>query len=372
MVAVRIPNPWDEVRFLADLPATASTQRRLRPSGGATRFARLRETTGAIRLLSRRYGSKVEHRSASPTARVRFPLPALVLLCGALLRERHDLQNRGARFDSAARLEIASARGRDQRLLNAGTRDRHAPEARALRPISSHSSSGPGRWILNPATRVRFPHATLGDSHISTHGGQQVYEASSGGSTPPGDASALRRRTIAALRKLRTGFDSRRRGSCADDPWRDARFISAAAEVRVLSSALERRPTGRTVAFDAIHLGSNPSAPTGSFGCRPTARTRASDARDGGSNPSARTNVLSRPRRQGSGWATCFGNTRWRVRSPRLRPIARSTGGETAGDVGGLAQGSIPWPPTRCDHGARRSGFDLARLISVPAEFDSR
>ena len=112
--------------------------------------------------------------------------------------------------------------------------------------------------------------------HISTHGGQQVYEASSGGSTPPGDTkSPLRRRTIAALRRLRTGFDdaaeypegcSRRRGrwdgatvahefhtlgisrfnsdpSNADDPWRDARFISAATEVRVLSSALERRLT---------------------------------------------------------------------------------------------------------------------------------
>src|SRR5262249_24798245 len=153
-----------------------------------------------------------------------------------------------------------------QRLLNAGMRDRHAPEAPHLHP----------RW----AAGLR--------SQLGRFDSSWRYEA-------------LRRRTIAALRRLRTGFDSRRRDrwdgatvahefhtlgisrfnsdpSNADDPRRDARFISAAAEVRVLSSALERRPTARTVAFDAIHLGSNPSAPATSFGCRPTARTRASDA----------------------------------------------------------------------------------------------
>ena len=56
----------------------------------------------------------------------------------------------------------------------------------------------------------------------------------------------------------------------ADDPRRDVRFISAAAEVRVPSSALERRSTARTVAFDAIYPGSNPGAPTRSFGHRLT------------------------------------------------------------------------------------------------------
>ena len=151
----------------------------------------------------------------------------------------------------------ASARGRDQRLLNAGLRDRHAPEApRRIRLVAQDA----GFSILQRGFD------SLMRRHISTHGGQQVYEASSGGSTPPGDTTPLRRRTIAALRTLRTGFDSRRRDrwdgatvahefhtlgisrfnsdpSNADDPRRDARFISAAAEVRVPSSALERRLT---------------------------------------------------------------------------------------------------------------------------------
>lgn len=48
----------------------------------------------------------------------------------------------------------------------------------------------------------------------------------------------------------------------ADVPRWDARFISAAAEVRVLSSALECRLTVRTMAFEAIYSGSNPGAPT--------------------------------------------------------------------------------------------------------------
>ena len=63
-------------------------------------------------------------------------------------------QNRGARFNSAARLQSfrprpgpASSKRRAARSTRAGS-------------AMSHSSSGPGRWTLNPATRVRFPHAT--------------------------------------------------------------------------------------------------------------------------------------------------------------------------------------------------------------------
>ena len=43
----------------------------------------------------------------------------------------------------------------------ASSKRRDARSTRAGSSNLSHSSSGPGRWILNPATRVRFPHATL-------------------------------------------------------------------------------------------------------------------------------------------------------------------------------------------------------------------
>ena len=200
----------------------------------------------------------------------------------------------------------------------------------------SHSSSGPGRWTLNPATRVRFPHAT---PHLHPRWAAGLRSQLGRFDSSWRYHCSLRRRTIAALRRLRTGFDSRRRGrwdgatvahefhtlgisrfnsdpSNADDPRRDARFISAAAEVRVPSSALERRSTARTVVFDATHLGSNPSAPATSLGRRLTV---------GRESLKLVMEVRVLPpeqihRRQGSRRATCFGNTRWRVRSPRLRP----------------------------------------------------
>lgn len=72
----------------------------------------------------------------------------------------------------------ASARGRDQRLLNAGLRDRHAPEApRRIRLVAQDAGFSIRQRGFDSLMR----------RHISTHGGQQVYEASSGGSTPPGD-----------------------------------------------------------------------------------------------------------------------------------------------------------------------------------------
>ena len=162
------------------------------------------------------------------------------------------------RGSTPRRASNASARGRDQRLLNAGLRDRHAPEAlRRIRLVAQDAGFSIRQRGFDSLMRRR----------ISTHGGQQVYEASSGSSTLPGDTTLLFVvGTIAALRRLRTGFDSRRRDrwdgatvahefhtlgisrfnsdpSNADDPRRDARFISAAAEVRVPSSALERRLT---------------------------------------------------------------------------------------------------------------------------------
>ena len=73
----------------------------------------------------RRYGSKVEHRSASPTARVRFPLPAPTARCSG----SNTVCKTVERGSTPRRASKASARGRDQRLLNAGLRDRHAPEA---------------------------------------------------------------------------------------------------------------------------------------------------------------------------------------------------------------------------------------------------
>ena len=141
------------------------------------------------------------------------------------------------------RASSAPADGSARRLLNAGAQDRHLPGA----------PSAQSRRRLLAAQEFRFSSGKRGfDSprrrHISTHGGRQVYEASLGGSTPPGDTrkrgkarcrrqpersgaipssslvarvwfcvvwgpgpKPLRRRTIAALRTLRTGFDSRRR-----------------------------------------------------------------------------------------------------------------------------------------------------------------
>ena len=98
----------------------------------------------------RRYGSKVEHRSASPTARVRFPLPAPTARCSG----SNTVCKIVERGSTPRRASNASARGRDQRLLNAGLRDRHAPEApRRIRLVAEDAGfSIQRRW-------VRFPHA---------------------------------------------------------------------------------------------------------------------------------------------------------------------------------------------------------------------
>ena len=98
-----------------------------------------------------RYGSKVEHRSASPTARVRFPLPAPTARCSGSntvckIVERGSTPRRASEC-FRPRPGPASSKRRAARSTRAGS-------------ARSHSSSGPGRWTLNPATRVRFPHAT--------------------------------------------------------------------------------------------------------------------------------------------------------------------------------------------------------------------
>ena len=185
--------------------------------------------------------------------RVRFP-PSAPTARGSGSNTVCKIVERGS---TPRRASNASARGRDQRLLNAGQRDRHAPEAPCrIRLVAEDAGfSIQRRW-------VRFPHAT---PHLHPR-----WAAGLRSQLGRFDSSwryrSLRRRTIAALRRLRTGFDSRRRGrwdgatvahefhtlgisrfnsdpSNADDPRRDARFISAAAEVRVPSSALERRLT---------------------------------------------------------------------------------------------------------------------------------
>lgn len=53
----------------------------------------------------------------------------------------------------------------------------------------------------------------------------------------------------------------------ADDSRRDARFISAAerGSIPLVSTAMERRPIGRTAVFEAAHPGSSPGAPTTSL-----------------------------------------------------------------------------------------------------------
>ena len=233
-MAVRIPNPRAEVRFLADLPrgcaegrapalqagspgavpgdstnsAVVAPRRSNRSVRDRARFDSVRRlrVDAALRcpspvqrsarpptnagILEARGRSSKPCRASSTLAvrshageaarcgsalpmrsrRVRFSSPApgrcRLPLCarrsraatahqpGALFREQHGLQNRGARFNSAARLECfrprpgpASSKRRAARSTRAGS-------------ATSHSSSGPGRWTLNPATRVRFPHAT--------------------------------------------------------------------------------------------------------------------------------------------------------------------------------------------------------------------
>jgi hypothetical protein len=161
---------------------------------------------------------------------------------GALFRERHDLQNRGARFNSAARLECFRPRPGP-----ASSKRRAARSTRAGSALS-HSSSGRGRWILNPTTVGSIPPCdATSPPTVGSRSTKPAREVRLLLEIP----SPLRRRTIAALRRLRTGFDSRRRGrwdgatvahefhtlgisrfnsdpSNADDPRRDARFISAA------------------------------------------------------------------------------------------------------------------------------------------------
>lgn len=227
---------------------------------------------------------------------------------------------------------------------------------------------------------------------------------------------SLRRRTTAALRRLRTGFDSRRRDrwdgatvahefhtlgigrfnsdpSNADDPRRDARFISAAAEVRVPSSALERRLTAgrwpltpfisvRIRALQQRHsgvvqwqgpeplelvMGVRIPPPEQILGDKAQGGPRASGARAGGFDPRVSDHHTGG---EAAGEASGPTNRNRRVRSPgllpiRRRPVAVARPYKRAISVRLRGGG-------RCDHGARRSGHDLARLISVPAEFDSR
>lgn len=131
-------------------------------------------------------------RETLPTSirRVQFPPPAL---SGALFREQHGLQNRGARFNSATRLECPC-----RRLGSAFSKRRRAGSTPA-RGAMSHSSSGPGRRPLKATTRVRFPHATLRPHPWIGYCG---YEPRKEGPIPSGGTPSL---TDSVL-PLRTGW----------------------------------------------------------------------------------------------------------------------------------------------------------------------
>ena len=196
--------------------------------------------------------------------RVRFPPSAPTARCSGSdtickIVERGSTPRRASEC-FRPRPGPASSKRRDARSTRAGS-------------ATSHSSSGRGRWILNPTTVGSIPPC---DATSPPTVGSRSTKPAREGSTPSGDTSAgqtLRRRTIAALRRLRTGFDSRRRGrwdgatvahefhtlgisrfnsdpSNADDPRRDARFISAAtrgSSPLVSTNSRPSRVSGRTL-----------------------------------------------------------------------------------------------------------------------------
>lgn len=162
----------------------------------------------------------------------------------------------------------------------------------------SRSSSGPGRWILNPSTAGSIPPRDA--THALASGtGAETTNLGCGGSTPSRGTRPPRSRLrcgIAAprLRTEGTWFDSTRR-HCEDGATaarrahnplphgrvgsipalatptslgRAERFIRASVGVRFPSSALERRPAARTAAFEAAYPGSNPGAPSPGLGPR--------------------------------------------------------------------------------------------------------
>lgn len=171
MVAERFPSPSDEVRFLAGPPPIVASQLQ----GGAKRSGTRSDRVPAPPergVCSRR-------TTALPTQQARFDSGTPLYL---LQRRVAPGATQSAKSWSAVQLRgappNASARGRDQRLLNAGLRDRHAPEALCrIRLVAQDAGFSIRQRQFDSVMR----------RHVSTHGGRQVYEASSGGSTPPGD-----------------------------------------------------------------------------------------------------------------------------------------------------------------------------------------
>jgi hypothetical protein len=273
MAAERIPNPSDEVRFLAG-PLRGCAWWSNRSVCDRARFDSVRRR----RVAPPRASSKRRAGLPNRAERVRFSLsaPPQVWLEGrasvcqsdgagsipaTCSRARCSGSDRVCktleRGSTPRRASKASARGRDPRLLNTGQRDRHAPEApRRIRLVAQDAGLSIQQRGFDSLMR----------RHISTHGGQQVYEASLGGSTPPGDTTFLfvvgrsrpsegcapgsnsRRRGCGRVKRFHVGLISRRhRGSTprarnADDPRRDARFISAAARTPAPKSMRVRLP----------------------------------------------------------------------------------------------------------------------------------
>jgi hypothetical protein len=122
-----------------------------------------------------RCGSALPMRSR----RVRFSSPAPSARCSGSDTVCKIVE----RGSTPRRASNAPADGSAQRLLNAGAQARHLPGVlRRIRLVAQDAGFSIRRRGFDSLMR----------RHISTHGGQQVYEASSGGSTPPGDASASR------------------------------------------------------------------------------------------------------------------------------------------------------------------------------------
>ena len=97
-MAERIPNPRDEVRFLADLPRGCAEGRAPALQAGSPGAVPGDSTNslGGYGRMAKAAVFQTAYACSIHAARTD----------GALFRERRGLQNRGARFDSAARLRM--------------------------------------------------------------------------------------------------------------------------------------------------------------------------------------------------------------------------------------------------------------------------